>query len=222
MASSSARSGQKDLIAQPLAGARQGDASEAVARAIGGRRLRPEQLVDALHKPRKQIVQTLGRMILSGYVERDESGRYRLTAEGRTKVEKGERFRPGPRGPLGQLPGPKADTLRQRAWNAMRIRKRFTVDDLATLAARAGDKVPRDNLQHFLKALERGGYVSARPTRAKESAAPGSNGCIVWRLEKDTGPFAPRVAWDRASLFDHNTQERVTWERETMERVTWK
>lgn len=182
-----------------------------VARALGGACLRPEQIVAAIGKPRKQVMQTVGRMVISGHVQRVEAGGFRLSAEGKRRLDSGERFRPGPRGPYCKERRPRSGNFRQRAWNAMRIKKRFSVDDIVTLCARPTDKFARASLHRFLRMLSLAGYLSKRPERVRDGR-PGSNGYIVFRLEKDTGPIAPRVAQDRKSIFDHNTKERVSWE----------
>ncbi|WP_457798133.1 hypothetical protein [Methylocystis sp. S23] len=191
--------------------ARQGDASQAVAAALRRGPLTTEQLARRVGKPRKAVAETVGRLIIGGYVERSERGVYSLSEEGKRKIESGERFRPGPRGPLANPQAPKTGRLRQRAWNAMRIKKRFTVEDLVTLASRGGEKLPHNNLQRYLRALAAAGYVTKRASRSMEGQSPASNGLIVYRLEKNSGEVAPSVAHDGRSIFDHNTKERVTW-----------
>lgn len=77
---------------------------------------------------------------------------------------------------------PRSDTLRRKAWQSMRIFRRFTVPDVCSTSG-----VKRDNLRKFLRNLERHGYV-ARFGNFK-GGRPGEY--QPWRLLKDTGPDYP-------------------------------
>ncbi len=189
---------------------RQGNISVAVAKAIGDACLATDDIARTLPEtPRKQVNETLGRLVMRGFAERTERGCFRLTQAGKSELAARQPFRPGPRGKRTRPMGPKSNRLRQRAWNAMRIKKRFTMDDLVTLAARGGEKEPKSNLRRYCKSLLLAGYLSTRAERSLAGQAPSSNGLIVYRLEKDTGEIAPAVAQDSQSIFDHNSKERV-------------
>lgn len=71
-----------------------------------------------------QIGTALCKLIARGYVERIEAGCFQLTSDGRAAAASGVSIRPGPRGPQKGRKKPVPNTLRQRAWNAMRVSPR--------------------------------------------------------------------------------------------------
>lgn len=80
---------------------------------------------------------------------------------------------------------------RARAWTSMRVLTRcqgnFTLPDLVATAA-----IAESNARHYLRALDRGGYL-----RRLRKPEPGrASGHALWRLIRDTGPVAPRVRRD--------------------------
>lgn len=84
---------------------------------------------------------------------------------------------------------------RQRAWNAMRVLKTFTVPELE-VSANGKER----NLRTYLQALYQAGYV--RQERAKQNGKDG--GGAVWRLVEKTGPFTPIVRRDKSGIYDPN------------------
>lgn len=94
---------------------------------------------------------------------------------------------------------------RQRAWNAMRIFKTFTLAHLETSA-----EVSVNNLHRYLKALHRAGYL--RQARPKRNGSPG--GHIIWRLVAHTGPLAPMVRRDGSGIYDPNSDLFIPWREE--------
>lgn len=91
---------------------------------------------------------------------------------------------------------------RQRAWNGMRIFKRFTIADLESSA-----EVSAANLQKYLAALRRAGYV--RIERPKRNGR--AMGHAIWRLVQFTGPAAPIVRNDGTGVYDPNTGQLVPY-----------
>lgn len=92
-------------------------------------------------------------------------------------------------------------TLRDRAWYVIRNRGFFSIEELLFLLVSDGDsKYTQDNLQSFVSALEKAGYL----TRKK------GNGPRRYRLrpEMNTGPLAP--AWNKLTrtVTDPNTGKR--------------
>lgn len=87
----------------------------------------------------------------------------------------------------------RADTI-QRIWSALRIQKRNI--EIPTLAMIA--RAPESSTADYVRILIRSGYLSitarARPGRVN-----------AHRLERDTGPLAPRRAI--TVMYDHNTHE---------------
>lgn len=175
----------------------------AVMGAIGTTARTMDELAAQLPMSRKAIAMAAGKLIQRRFLERLETGVYQLTEEGKAAL--GEPLTSAPhrgRRALRTVP----DSLRQRAWNAMRLNAaRFSVPDLVTLAATAQDGKPEDNLRRFCNQLAKAGYLQLLPARARASA-PTSNGHRQWRLARDTGAKAPRFVGKQAAFFDGNSR----------------
>ncbi|KZL17846.1 hypothetical protein [Pseudovibrio sp. Ad37] len=114
----------------------------------------------ALSLSRKQIIEAAGFLTMKGYLERVERGCYQLTQSGRQAADDGLVI------PLGgssrvqkHKRTPRRNSLRQRAWNAMKISGAFTLSDIVLVAAQASDKQPESNLQRYLRSLIQAGYL---------------------------------------------------------------
>lgn len=179
---------------------------EAIIRAIGPERcLTTSQIAGAIGRPHKQVATACSTLVTSRMIERVEVGCFRLTPAGR-EVERGERtLQSGPRSPLCGPRIARADTLRQRAWAAMRLTRRFTVPEIVTLAARPEDGAAETHLAKWWPMLMKAGYLAVLPRRAPGSA-PTSNGYKCWALIRDTGDIAPLVRSD-GTYYDYNTGE---------------
>lgn len=154
---------------------------------------------------RKQIATAAAKLIQRSFVERLETGVYALTATGRKALEDGAALTSGPH--RGRRKHPAfADTLQQRAWNAMRLAGRFTIGDIATLAGRPEDKGVEGTLQRLFHRLARAGYLTELPKRVR-GTEPGSNGFKQWRLTRDTGARAPQFLERQQAFKDVNTRE---------------
>lgn len=129
---------------------------------------------------------------------RTAEGLHELTEAGRQAVECGEEITCGPSKGRVRRDG----SLRAKAWRAMRIRERFSLDDLLLLLCDDGADKAERNLRDYLSALERSGHL----TRLKRQ---GANGSPRWWLARDTGPKAP--AWNKRTrtLADPNTGEII-------------
>ena len=99
------------------------------------------------------------------------------------------------------------ETLRQRAWNAMRMSGAFTIGDIVMAAASGSERDADNNLQRYFCALVKARYLTVLPVRAR-GTKPTSNGFKRFRLLKDTGPIAPVYRANKGCLFDHNLGER--------------
>lgn len=89
---------------------------------------------------------------------------------------------------------PVAD-VRQRAWNSIRVLKRFTVADLAATADAGGR-----NLRAYLQALARAGLIAVAVPKRNGHAG----GHVVWRLARDLGPSHPLPRRDGSGVHDPN------------------
>lgn len=160
-------------------------------------------IAEGLGLGRGQVSQAAALLIARGYVERVERGCFRLTGAGRRARDEGVTIETGVTGPTRALRLPKRTTIRQRAWNAMRITRTFTVADLTTAVAREGDGDVEENLRRYVAALARAGYL-ARAARRRPGTAPGSNGFAVYSLVRDTGPVAPVWSQKHRAIHDFN------------------
>lgn len=163
-------------------------------------------LAGALEIARDQVGQAAALLIRRGLLERVETGCFRLTDAGRTAVRKGEVVATGVTGPRRALKRPPRVSLRQRAWNAMKILRSFTVPGLMTAAANASDGDAEENLRRYCAKLRQAGYLRLAPRR-EPGTAPGSNGFAIYTLVRDTGPLAPVVSPQRGAVHDFNTGE---------------
>ncbi len=88
-----------------------------------------------------------------------------------------------------------AKDIRQRAWQAMRIMKRFTTFDIRATAG-----IGESNLRNYIKALHKAGYLAL----VKERRSGENLGHAVWRLARDSGPKHPILRVE-GGMFDPNT-----------------
>jgi len=157
----------------------------------------------AVGRSANKVAGAVGEMIVHGLVERIERGCYRLTPEGRALLASGAPIKSGPRGPHSGARRPNPDTLRQRAWSAMRLMTTFTTVDILLRAAKPDETACESNLARYLRALIAAGLIVETPRRSFVGQAPSSNGCKVYRLIKDIGEIAPRMS-ERRGLIDLN------------------
>lgn len=91
---------------------------------------------------------------------------------------------------MPRTPGAHTRTLqrapmdRHRAWQSMRILRRFTIQDLVATA-----EIGISNVRVYLRGLERAGYVR----RETDRCSGYRHACAVFRLIQDTGPQAPTL-----------------------------
>lgn len=166
-----------------------------------------DQLETRLDLTRRQVSDAATKLLRRDYLMRMGTGCYQLTEAGLAAAAAGEIIKSGPRSGRDS-PRIVRNTLRERAWRSMRVRRRFTVADLISDAALVGDRNPYDNICRYLRALKQAGYVAASKQRVDRSA-PTSNGFKLWILRKNTGPLAPVALSKVAAVHDRNTGEDV-------------
>lgn len=163
-----------------------------------------DELDSCVDLTRRQISDGAGSLIMRGLLERVEVGCYQLTLKGRQAVADGVVIRSGPiRSDTCKCRAPWKRTLRQHAWNAMRMSGSFTIGELVVASATGKEGDPEANLGRYLRVLVRAGYVAELPVRAP-GTKPTSNGFKRFRLIKDTGPSAPIWRNKTKDLFDYN------------------
>lgn len=157
-------------------------------------------------RPRRYITKAVCKLITSKYVVRREKGCYEITAAG-VKAHKAG-YTSGPQRSHTGTARPRPNTIRQRVWSLLRMRRRQTTHELIAGARNERDRAPAASVSKFMTCLERAGYVTRLPSRTP-GTAPTSNGYLNWLLVKDTGPAVPIFAQDGRSVRDQNTGEAV-------------
>jgi len=140
-----------------------------------------------------------------GFVLKTGPGCHKLTPAGFAAYQQGGALRSGPKGKcIGARV--KRGTLRERAWTGMRVKLKFSIDDLVMLCAEGGERDIGSNLRKYLKALERAGFVRQLPRRE-----PGydkcSNGFVRYLLVVNNGPLAPVWRSSHAKVYDPNVEK---------------
>lgn len=163
-----------------------------------------DELDAQLDLSRRQISQGASKLIFRGLAERVEAGCYQLTEAGKSAVSNKVALTSGPIMPdRSKGRKPKHSTLRQRAWNIMRMGEAFTVPDLLMAAQEGTEKTADNNLHRYVNALNKFGYLLEMPRRVAGTKLT-SNGFKRWKLLNDTGPIAPVWRQQSKTLFDHN------------------
>lgn len=183
----------------------------AVLGAIGNGQYTVEEIATHLPMDRRNVSSAACRLITRDLIERIETGVFRLSPEGRAFLVEGRTLKCGPKGKRTGVAVPQQDTLRQRAWKAMQVSRRFTIDDLLRAAMRGNDAGSRSNLQRYLKALTLSGHIAVLPQRVPGMAMT-SNGFKQWALRRP-GAVAPVARPKDRATYDHNTREVVPWRR---------
>lgn len=118
-------------------------------------------------------------------------GLHELTAKGRAWVDAGLEIKGGPR--PGQAQSRHAQTLRAKAWRALRLKGKCSLDDLLMLVADGTEKDADKQLRRYLRALEAVGYL-----------APMRSGWLL-PADRNTGPEAPAYNSGTRTVTDPNT-----------------
>ncbi len=167
-----------------------------------------DDLVGATGMARTRVATAMEILRSRGLVNSVGPGCYAVTAAGRRVVTSGREIRSGPRGLHTGVRRPAQDTLRTRLWRALRLKRKASLPQLLTLAARGSERAAENNAWMYLRALHSAGYIERLATRAP-GISPSSRGRIRWLMLRDTGPKAPVVRPRHRAVVDHNTGERV-------------
>lgn len=150
-----------------------------------------------------QLENTVRVLRRRGYVAADDNGNLRLTPAGFTAHAEGQRITSGP---VGAQSGHRLygnGGTRQKLWNALRLGKKLTADELLLMAGCDEPERHRDNAGKYLRALARAGYVNRLAMREGKQHST-SNGAIRWLLVSDTGPRAPQWNVSKSQIYDPN------------------
>lgn len=184
-----------------------GEMQSAVLRlAVAGDRLEVAAAAVSLRAARRSVSRAACALVARGYLCRLRTGLYQITADGRAALTLGVTITSGPPGPRNRA-RLVCDTLRVRAWRAMRVRRRFTIGELVA-DAEGGERQPHGSISKYVAALKAAGYLRELPNRLP-GTAPTSNGFKRFILVTDTGPRAPVYRPAPRLLHDPNTGEDV-------------
>ncbi len=162
------------------------------------------RLVEITGTDAKGVENHCRTLLRNGLIRRTGPGCHVLTAAGRAAIEQGATVRSGPKGQrTGHLV--RRGTVRERAWAAMRIKRKFSIDDLVMLVIRGDEGDIRGNVQQYLYALARAGFVRQLPQR-EQGTDPTSNGFVRFLLIADRGPLPPAVRATRRCVYDPNNE----------------
>lgn len=166
------------------------------------------RLVEITGRDAKSVEMSCLKLRKHGLLVKTERGCHKLTVAGRAAFTQGTAdLRSGPKGPH-IAPRVKAGTVRDRAWRAMRLKRKFSVADLVMLCAEGGERAIDSNLRKYLKALESVGIVRQLKVREPGTALT-SNGFVRYLLieDRDTGPKAPVWRLAHRKVYDPNTEK---------------
>jgi hypothetical protein len=156
---------------------------------------------------RHETVKAAGRLIERGYLKRTTNGVFALTQYGADAIADGVVIRSGPMGPDTAIARPPVrDTLRQRAWTAMRVMAKFSTVEIASACLDVPQKKDQDNIRRYCRGLKDAGILIEMPTREGGSALT-SNGFKRYRICEDLGEIAPSHRVRKKDVFDHNNRK---------------
>jgi hypothetical protein len=169
-----------------------------------------ERLLELTDLTKRQVQQSCRLLRGSSLLEKTGEGCHTITKAGLEALKAGARYRSGPKD--GKQTGKRVwkDTVRIRIWRAIRIRRKFTVPEIITLVADDARGDMTSNVQKYVRALAKAGYLIELPRREQGTAIT-SNGYKRWWLtdDKDTGPEAPIWRLEKGTVFDPNTKAEV-------------
>lgn len=168
--------------------------------------LTTDTLAANLDMERKDVARAMGKLIGRGYAERKEVGCYQLTAEGEAFRASGKEFKPGAYKRTAKHWRPRANSLRDRLWSALRVKQKASIPELIELAARDDKErttAARNSAWRYIDALTKVGILRELPRREPGTALT-SNGFKRWQLVNDLGPTAPQLRKNSTEVYDPN------------------
>lgn len=170
----------------------------------------------------RQVANACTTLVRHGYLERAayidgmvKPGCYTLTKLGLVALEEGSKVTSGPKGPTGTRQV-RPDSLRDRAWRVLRIRRKVSVPELTGLLMDAdSDEAAiaraQNNLNKYLRQLAYAGYLAEMRREAPQSLT--SNGAKRFLLVRDTGPLPPIPQLSINKVFDQNEGKQYDVQR---------
>lgn len=158
-----------------------------------GKTMLRREMASCLGVP-SDTIRTSGRTLVSrGYVV-DMEGCYQITDKGQGFLASGKACSNGSQ--KGDFVARSRFSLRTRAWNLIRMKTAWSVDDLLMSVADGTEKDAERGMRRYVRALLKAGYVERTPRNPQ-----------LFRLVKNTGRFAPALNTPAKTLTDPNTGE---------------
>lgn len=181
--------------------------------------IRDERVCDCITEERmvmvtgltpRQVECSAATLRRNGLIEKTGKGCHKLTDAGKEALAAGTRLRSGPKGSWNKGTRRKmGNTLRERIWRAIFIRRKFTVPEIITLVVDGTERGdPTNNVLKYIRSLTRAGYL-IELKRRDPCVSPTSPGFKRWWMPdgKYTGPIAPVVRNKLTIVYDPNTEE---------------
>lgn len=168
------------------------------------------RLLELTDLTKRKVQESCRKLCHSGLLEKTAEGCHTITKAGLEALAAGARYRSGPKDAKQTGKRIWKNTARILIWRAIRLRRKFSVPEIITLVADESRGDMTSNVQKYVRALAKAGYLIELPKREAGSALT-SNGYKRWWLtdDKDTGPEAPVWRADRSTVFDPNTKAEV-------------
>lgn len=176
---------------------------------MGDKCLPIAQIARELGLEHRQVAFAAAELVEKGYLQRRKRGCFELSTLGRSAKQNGVSITKGRACAAPRCSGvPNQNTLRQRAWNVMRMAQKFSVPDLLTVATTGTEKSAASNLQRYCRALCRAG-VLVQLRQKQPGDAPSSPGSFRFMLVNNLGPLAPSYRRERHALWDYNSEKEI-------------
>jgi len=169
--------------------------------------LTADQMAEELGVTKRQAMNAARALLRRRLMRKMAIGCFSLSEDGVVAARNEAVITSGPMGKTGVI-ATRTHTLRERAWIAMRIRRRFTIGEIVAAASREEEKNARENVRKFIVQLGRAGFVKELPNRLPGTRI-GSNGFKRFMLVRDTGPRAPVYRAELRVIHDANTGESL-------------
>lgn len=170
----------------------------------------------------RQVADACATLVKHDYLVRQhysdgavKPGCFVITKLGLAALDQGARLTSGPKGPTGR-PNPRANSLRERAWRSLRIRRKASIPELVGLLLDAGTPAAdveraENNLHKYIRPLVCAGYLVEMRREAPQSLT--SNGAKRYLLVRDTGPLPPLHQPSTQTVYDQNEEKQYDAKR---------
>ena len=154
-----------------------------------------------------QIERSCLKLRKHALLEKCAQGCHKVTEAGRIAMNAGKKLHSGPNCKHTGVKKSLKLTLRVRIWRAIRIRRKFSIAEIATIVAQGGERDIINNIGKYVRALQKAGYLVEMPTREAGTAKTSNGHKRYWLLaEMDTGREAPVWRDFKSAVYDPNTE----------------